>query len=258
MQIRTYINGKEIRDAAIRQWELTRARAVYRYLRAGLGEAEIKRMAGNTPTEASGFLNAVQALQEQLGEDRIRRLLKRDLARSERLTRMMCALSFGRRRHCIIEMSVEGITAASFMAYADEIMTSPEPGHAKFCLNACPDHYLLQGAGNNAMEVIETTGGAPFPAQFFLVMGDEQGLTLPADPAYPLQMAGIGRLKDGKAVGGIRHQFQEQGNGFRARFGVEFPGMIPAYFVSQHQMHLACEWSNWVRMAVAQQQTENP
>lgn len=196
----------------------------------------------------------MQAIQGQLNEAQVRGLLQRDIVWASRLARMMNFLSGHHRQHCVIEMVAEGIEADQFVAFADGIMLSNSAVDKKLCLNACPDHYLLQGAGPAKMEVIETTGGSPFPMQFFLALGDETGLTLPRDSTYPLQTAGAGRLKDGTVVGGIRHQFRNEGKGFRAKFGVEFPGATPAYFVRQHQLHLACEWKNWIKMAMASQQ----
>jgi hypothetical protein len=96
------------------------------------------------------------------------------------------------------------------------------------------------------MEVIETTGGAPFPARFFLTNGDETGLTLPRKAGFDMQLVGAARLADGTLVGGVRHQFRSTSTGFHAIFAVEFPGATAGFIIRQHELHLACEWRNWI------------
>lgn len=124
-------------------------------------------------------------------------------------------------------------------------------------LSANPDHYLLH-AQNNTLEVIETTGGSPFPIQMFITFGEEKGLTIPRDDLYPYQSVGIARLADNTIIGGVRHQFKDETKGFSARLAVEFPITTPNYFIKQHQIHLACEWKNWFQWVITQkwQQTK--
>ena len=104
--------------------------------------------------------------------------------------------------------------------------------------------YLPQPCGP-VLEVIEATGGAPFPNRFFLHYGDESGLRCPRDPAFSHQSAGTARLASGQVVGGVRHQLRAEGEGVLASLLVEFLAAVPGFMLRQHQWHLACEFSNW-------------
>ena len=55
----------------------------------------------------------------------------------------------------------------------------------------------------------------------------------------------------GVPIGGVRHLFRDEPNGFRARLTVEFPLTMPSYMIRQHRWHLACEFSNWIEAANA-------
>lgn len=112
-------------------------------------------------------------------------------------------------------------------------------------LSACPDHYALRLLGGRRLEVIETCGFSPVPVRFFIACGDESGLRTPRDSTYGQQSTGAARFGDGTLIGGVRHQFKDTPQGFRARLLVEFPIITPSFIVKSHQMHLACEFSHW-------------
>jgi hypothetical protein len=125
-------------------------------------------------------------------------------------------------------------------------MTSDTAANRRVNLSVCPDHYLLEPR-DDVLEVIETTGGAPFSAQFFLRFNDETGLKTPRDASYPHQSAGTARLADGTVIGGVRHQFRDEGSGALMRLMVEFPQLTLNSMIQEHQWHLACEFTSWVQ-----------
>ena len=116
-------------------------------------------------------------------------------------------------------------------------------------LGACPDHYIITKDKLGRQLVVETTGGSPLPARFTVDYDDVSSLSTQSDPAYPIQVAGVARLSDGLVVGGVRHQFRQEGIGFRALLTVEFPHASPGYMIAQHRWHLATEFSNWIEAA---------
>lgn len=71
-------------------------------------------------------------------------------------------------------------------------------------------------------------------------------LTIPADPDYPIQIAGQAVLDDGLVIGGVRHQFRDRDGTLEALLTCQFPGSLPARLIHQHQWHLASEFSNWM------------
>jgi hypothetical protein len=116
-------------------------------------------------------------------------------------------------------------------------------------LAACPDHFVLRTHPDGRQEVVETTGGSPLASRFFVDYDDVATLVTQPDPAFPEQLAGAAFMADGMAVGGVRHQFRDEGDGFHARLTVEFPVLTNPYMLAQHRWHLACEFSNWIEAA---------
>jgi hypothetical protein len=68
------------------------------------------------------------------------------------------------RRLLGLELRVAGCSAKRISEVIDDLMLNDTQANRQSNLLACPDHYLLQARGD-ALEVIETTGGSPFPGR---------------------------------------------------------------------------------------------
>lgn len=234
------IEGVPVARDAVQAWEARRAAVVLRALQRKLG---VRSRVPAAPT-LDGLRAQIAQLRASVSGSEVLQLWRREIAASEWSTRLAAAVSGRRRRIALTEIHVADIDAATLAECLDAMMLDGTPAHAALNLAACPDHHLLRPQGR-VLEVVEATGGAPFPNRFFLAYDDESGLTLPRDPAFSHQSAGTARLASGQVVGGIRHQFRSEGNGVLARLAVEFPAAVPGFMVRQHQWHLACEFSNW-------------
>ncbi|KAF8942679.1 hypothetical protein BGZ46_006707, partial [Entomortierella lignicola] len=166
-------------------------------------------------------------------------------------------LSFGRRKYSVVEIAISGvdIKAAAFLEKLNHIMLNEGLEYSKMRLMACPDHYLIVNTGENTQEVIETTGGSPFPTQFYIRYGDDEGMRSQRDPTYDEQLFGVARTKSGTVIGGVRHQIRNESNGLRLKLLVEFPALIFNWMIRQHQAHLMCEFNNWVEDVLAMHST---
>ena len=80
--------------------------------------------------------------------------------------------------------------------------------NAAICLAGSPDHLILEGKGDRAQEIIEI------------------GVDYPKDNSFPIQMAGVIRLKNGLLVGDVRHQYRMEDNGLHAKLADEFPKVL--------------------------------
>jgi len=236
MNIRAFIGGREIPREYVLAWERRRALVVLKKL-------------GGTAT-GSEDLQILRSLildrKLTLGPDGIRRLLKRELAVSQPLANFVAQISFSRRRFSVTELQVERGSASEFLNW---FLQRAELNDERSMLAASPDHYLIQTNAAGAQEVIETTGGSPMVGRFLIDYQDLSSLRSLSDPAYPYQVAGVARAENGLAIGGVRHQFRDEGAGFRAKLTVEFPAMIIPGAVSAHRWHLASEFSNWIEAA---------
>jgi hypothetical protein len=234
--LRTTIEGRVLDRAAILAWEDRRMAAVRRTL--------------NLPPSTAARGQQRQELLERklaLGHQGLRARLGRGLWLSERITRFSVAMSGRARRFSVCEIEVDRGSAEHFARWFENRNTLNDE---RAMLDACPDHYIIARDDQGRQLVIETTGGAPLPGEFTVDYADISSLQTAPDPAYPHQVAGVARLGDGLAIGGVRHQFRQEGEGFRARLTVEFPASVPGHMIAEHRWHLAVEFSNWIEAAL--------
>ncbi|MEW9897681.1 hypothetical protein ABWL39_03435 [Chitinivorax sp. PXF-14] len=237
LAIKTIINGAEIPYTRVLEWERRRALVVLRKLGV--------KPAGR---DLAGMRQQLAERKQALGAAGMMRILRRELALSGPLATLTAALSCGRRRFSVTELVMSGGTAEQFVDWLNE---RARINDERSMLAGTPDHYLIRIGANGVQDVVETNGGSPLAARFFIDYQDLSSLRSPVDPAYPLQVAGVARSGGGRAIGGVRHQFRNEGTGFRARLLVEFPLLMLPQVVTGHQWHLASEFSNWIEAAFA-------
>ncbi len=243
MSVQVYVNGDLIPVADIERWERKRTLHVARVLRRRLGEPlpEISRDAA----DLAAMREALAAAKLRVDADRLRDMLRWQTTVSGWSTKLINAVSLGKRKFSVTEIFVEGCSAADMLDRYFGLMLHNSPRNRRLGLAACPDHYVLESHGDTVQEVIETTGGSPMPSRFFIYYGVEDGLQSPKDPLFPHQAAGVCCLADGTAIGGVRHQLRDHGDGLHARLTVEFPRALLPFMIAQHRMHLACEFFRW-------------
>lgn len=235
--IRTFMNGQEIPRAQVLAWEQQRALAVLKKL-------GVKPAAQDLPTLHRQLL----ARKAELGPEGLLHRLRWELAISDRAAALTAWLSRGARRYSVIELLVAQGSAEQFASWYE---AAARRNNQAAMLGATPDHFVLRTDANDVMDVVETNGGSPLAARFFIDMHDLSSLRSPIDPAFPVRLVGVARSSNGTAIGGVRHQFRNEGSGFRARLTVEFPALMLPSVLSGHQWHLASEFANWVEMALA-------
>jgi len=236
ISIRTFIGGREIPRKKVLEWERDRALIV------------LKRLGGQPVGDEDLETLRHQVLDRKinLGSDGIRQILQRELAIAEPVASFIARISCGFRRYSVTELLVDRGSAQEF---TDWFLERAELNDEIAMLAACPDHYVIRTNADGAQEVIETTGGSPLVGRFLIDYQDLSSLRSMPDPSYPYQAAGVARAESGLALGGVRHQFRNEGSGFRAKLTVEFPAMITPGSVSAHRWHLANEFSNWIEVA---------
>lgn len=178
-----------------------------------------------------------------LGHDGLEQILGRGPWLAEKLTRLAVRLSGRSRLFSVCEIEVPEGSAQDFAKWFEDRNALDDE---RSMIHACPDHWIISRDRAGRQFVLETTGGSPLPGAFLVDYGDIGTLRTEADPSFPHQVAGVARLEDGLAIGGVRHQFRQEGRGFRARLTVEFPGRVPRRMISEHCWHLAVEFSNWI------------
>lgn len=185
-------------------------------------------------------------IKRELGDEEILRRLTGNAKIADVIGSMQARVS-GRRRSSITELLVPGGSAARFTEWFNEITFSSNRDEME---RACPDHFVLRMVDGH-QQVLETNGGSPFAALFDIDYDDVSSITTAVDPAFAYRLDGVARGANGRAIGGVRHQFRDTPQGVHARLVVEFPLPMLATIVRGHRWHLACEFSNWFEAAIA-------
>lgn len=241
--IEIYVDGSRLPGEIVQAWEKKRALTVHRKLLRTIG---LRQEEDSKSWSLERLRKENTDVKVGVGRNGLRAALMRDIKISGAVTKLIVLLSRGRRKQCVTEIFFQGIPAKEVFERIDDLMLHDNAVNNSVNLNACPDHYVLEPHDGTTLEVVETTGGSPFAAQFFLRYGDGSGLISTADPLFPYQSFGTARSKDGLSIGGIRHQFRDIGPKVNARLMVEFPAATPNFMIKQHQLHLACEFTNWI------------
>ncbi|MFJ9778980.1 hypothetical protein ACIRSS_05315 [Amycolatopsis sp. NPDC101161] len=234
--IKAVLAGRPVSQDDVRAWETARLRKAARKI-------GLPAPAGELARARQSFADAKLAL----GPDEVRRRLARDIRRADAVARASTRLSRGRRTTSTCDLYVTGAgTAAEFVAW---FTGTDREDYARSMIAANPDHFLIDTAPDGRQEVIETTGGSPLATRFLIDYSDTAEIVTQRDPAFPLETSGVARAGTGLAIGAVRHEFRDHGDGFHARLCVEFPQLAMPSMIKQHRMHLACEFSNWITFA---------
>ncbi|MFD4351384.1 hypothetical protein ACFWPX_02435 [Nocardia sp. NPDC058518] len=249
IEIRAFLAEQSVTRQQVRAWEARRAEAVLKKFARRLGHRGTAELlpdftigrAFDAPLDVQRA--ALTAMKTELGHAGIYALLKRELAISERMARVGIAAGRGRVKYSVTRLHVPHYSAQRFADWFNNLTIS---NIEVDMVDATPDHYLLRGLPNGLQEVVETTGGSPTASRFLVDYSRTETLTIPADPDYPIQIAGQAMLDDGLVIGGVRHQFRDRDGTLEALLTCQFPGSLPARLIHQHQWHLASEFSNWM------------
>lgn len=254
VHITAIIDGKSVPRAQVQQWEIRRAQAVLKKFISRIGQRAIAEMAPNLDLEAvqnaglGAQRESLLTLKTRLGHAGIYAMLRHELALSERISRAAVAVSRGRTARSVTRIVANGCSAESFSAWFNNLTAANDEVNM---VDAMADHYLLRGLPDGRQEVVETTGGSPAATRFLVDYTLTDALSTPADPAYPIQIAGQALLDDGLIIGGVRHQLRDRDGAMEALLTVEFPAVTPPNLIAAHRWHLAVEFSNWIVAAQA-------
>lgn len=232
--IRIKIEGKEIPIAQIRLWEQERVNASKKFLKNKL----------KMPVPVTNAEELAQ-FKADLPDEQMRACLQKTLSWTEKATNISTRLAGKKRKISVAEIYLDFCDAETLHNLYDDMMLNNTPENRFACLRANPDHYLLKGVNATDQEVIEFTGGLPFPIQFTIRYGDFHGLVSVQEPEYPVQAAGASYLSNGFCIGAVRHQIRNTENGCKVKLSVEFPALLPKGNIEAHQRHLSIEFYNW-------------
>lgn len=191
--------------------------------------------------------HALMLLKKKLGAEGIRELLRETAA--EEMVRAGYKVTKisedGTYIPAPVELEVKGLHAQEFLQWWFRT-GAMDPDRLN---SAHPEHYMGIVRPDLSQEVIEVNGDLDTPIHFLIhVHPTPEGA--PETPIYPIASYCTAATLDGEPLGGgVLHQFEDTEEGFRARLCNYFPPDVDEQVIHRQQMHLAVEWSNWVKMA---------
>ena len=185
------IDGRVQDRAAVLAWESKRMAAVRRTMGLPPSQMPLHRQRDELADHKLA-----------LGHISVRSLIRRGLWLADKVSRLSVALSGDARRFGSCEIEVASGSAAHFARWFDDLTALNKE---REMIVACPDRYIIAREADGRQLVIETTGGSPTAAQFWVDYTDSSSLRTSPDPSYQYQVAGAERLADGSssAVCGI-------------------------------------------------------
>lgn len=231
------MSGRRHDRRAVLEWEDRRINAAAKKL------GVVPPPAGPVAERREAWLEIKRAL----GTDELHRRLVKEVGIADRVGTLQAKLS-PRRRLCLTELMVPGGSAEQFTRWYGAMTFSSDQDAME---RACPDHFVLRIV-DGRQEVLETNGGSPLAALFNIDYDDTSAIRTPIDPAFPFRLDGVAIAANGTRIGAVRHQFRDTPDGLHARLAVEFPLPILGRIVRWHRWHLACEFSNWIEAAIAE------
>ncbi|MFE0678509.1 hypothetical protein [Streptomyces sp. NPDC058867] len=229
------INGRSVSREEVLAWESARFAPAARKLGLPVPSGDVARQ---RLTFADRKLD--------LGAAEIKRRLRRDLAPAAGTAWALARLSGGRRSFSLCDIHVSGGGAEQFAQWFSD---TGRPDYVRSMIAANPDHFLIQTAPDGKQEVVETTGGMPTASRFLIDYLDTSSLVSRHNSAATVELAGVAVTDKGLPIGGVRHEFTDAADGFRAHLCVEFPRLTPSRMLREHSWHLAAEFSNWIEFA---------
>lgn len=254
MKITVLFEGKPIDLSEIEAWEkkhsVAMTKRLQRKYKVTFPDGFIQRI---PQMEIKKVRAELVRAKQRIGSEGIRSRLSRTLKLTDWIAGIMTIISRHKKKSSVVDIYVHELPKSfelkKFCTDILNLMTMNSDENAAICLAGSPDHLILEGKGDCVQEIIEITGGAPMESRFLNYYGDENGVDYPKDNSFPIQMAGVSRLKNGLLVGDVRHQYRMEENGFHAKLADEFPKVFTRKMITEHQFHLACEflvWYHWL------------
>lgn len=236
-RVRAQINGHHVTRAAYDHYLIHRIRVVERKL--GLSPM--------APGPAATMLARLTNEKLALGPAAIEACLAAQVRLADRGTNRLLALAGKRVVTSETRIDVDGLALTDFLTFFDWVQARNSAAIERINLGAHPDHYVFRALPGDFLEVIEACGSSPLPTRMFIRYHPTVAIAVNQEQGAAQWRRGTAQLQSGRIQGGVRHQFTPTANGFRAALRCDFPATTPRALVRHHQMHLACEFTGWVK-----------
>lgn len=261
--LRVTINGNPVSQAAIQANELERYHAAATLLVDRLNQqqdaiavdraavSKVDQLNQDPHVSLAEIKAAVVDLKMKIGDEQMRRLLQADTQyMSNQYSKLPKPAHSYNQAHVVI--GATGISMEEFFGWWAGRKTVNDE---RQMLIANPEHYLVattQVNGSQGQELIETMGEFEKPMYYNLhFTNDPDNYPIPRNESYPKFMCVVGHdVATGKDAGITAfHQFKDENGHFKANLNLFFSTALPKELATGHVLHLAIEFSNWIRAA---------
>lgn len=189
---------------------------------------------------------ALGLLKGKLGRERLRELLRDEIAAGDAFLRTNVERSSGQETTGTTRLRAHGITAAQFTDWLARAF-----GREDVMLAGHPEHYSIHAEPGITVNIVETLG--EYVCSFFMREWDDSVVVKrPSNTsAKPAGRRSQMLLEDGTVVGSIANAFDEEPDGFTATLSVTLPATCGPGVIQQHLEHFAVEFRTWILRAAA-------
>jgi hypothetical protein len=211
--------------------------------------------------ELKAARRALNNLKTLLYGERMRQLLKEQMAESDARVKEIVAASNGVFRECRVDVTVKGLTATQFAEAISRTLASlskaatgtpaEQVERTTTLLSSHPEHYVLPPYTGINPGIVETIGGHPTRLKTLPPDDLPAFVTSAESDSYPIKQPARVELDDGTVMGWLLHQYRDTEAGCEFILRVWWPAAAPDIFFEEHAQHFAVEFRNFIRMAAA-------
>lgn len=267
--IECIIDGKQISCAELEEIKYERAKHVLHEMKS-LGAKVVFKGKELSDSEIN-YLSREQALtlntavRSQYTPDEIQKLYKNQIKTAEQMWKeigrnfvlgkspVKYSQTYIKATGVNPDLIINGESDNQDVAYEtdDQKMKRIAAESTKNAFQMNPEHFFI-AAGSNGLYGMETFGmyGEPFPQT--IQPGDESLVPIERDDEYPVVSTGMPALLDGTPLYTIPfHQYKPLDNGIEMKLAVVMPESTPDEIIWGHQLHLAIEFEESIKMNAA-------
>ena len=210
-------DGRRLGNADVRDAELIRARHALAYLTAKLGTAAMLQ------------------------------LLADDLDRTASEVHGWADTSAGEWQTDTLQLVIAGLKARAFQDWYADLVTHDR----QLVLRAGHPEHFVNHRMTDDIEVVENVGetGMPWHIRYH-ALPEDGNFPMAWDPDYPVRY-GMAILMENATVGYSMRQSRDTRDGMELLLTTFLPVAGPAGLAARHLHHLAIEFRNWTRLALA-------
>ncbi|KAF2487782.1 hypothetical protein BDY17DRAFT_289676 [Neohortaea acidophila] len=189
---------------------------------------------------------ALALLKGKLGQERLRELIKEQVAEGNQLFRDHVKRSAGRTETGKITIEATNLSVADFSGWLSRAFTRQD-----VLIAAQPEHYVMDMVDPNGPHVVETLGDVIVG---FYMGGWDQSQVTGENDGVDRRRSTLRLDDDGTVLGSVSTAFLDAPHGMSAELSITLPATSAPDAIEQHLEHFSVEFRSWMLAAAAEKQ----